>query len=83
MFVALVVVLRVHWVLPFWVIDLSLVVSAITYGGSERDKHAAAALTWRSPERSPVLLGLIGGSPGAICAQQRLRHELRSARDGI
>jgi uncharacterized membrane protein YsdA (DUF1294 family) len=39
------------------------------------DKRAAAAHTWRIPERSLVLLGIIGGWPGAIFAQQRLRHK--------
>ncbi len=74
-FVALVFVLRFYWGLPFWVVGLYVVVSVITYLLYAADKRAASAHTWRIPERSLVLLGIIGGWPGAIFAQQRLRHK--------
>jgi uncharacterized membrane protein YsdA (DUF1294 family) len=39
------------------------------------DKSAAAAGRWRVPEGTLILLGLAGGWPGAIVAQQLLRHK--------
>jgi uncharacterized membrane protein YsdA (DUF1294 family)/cold shock CspA family protein len=39
------------------------------------DKSAAIAGRWRSSEQSLLLLGLVGGWPGGLIAQQLLRHK--------
>ncbi|CDG82615.1 DUF1294 domain-containing protein [Janthinobacterium agaricidamnosum] len=39
------------------------------------DKNAAKAGRWRTPERTLLLLGLLCGWPGAVLAQQWLRHK--------
>ena len=39
------------------------------------DKNAARAGRWRTPEHRLLLLGLIGGWPGALLAQHWLRHK--------
>jgi uncharacterized membrane protein YsdA (DUF1294 family) len=39
------------------------------------DKSAALAGRWRIPEKTLLLLGLMGGWPGAIVAQQMFRHK--------
>lgn len=41
------------------------------------DKSAAVAGRWRTSERTLHLLGLAGGWPGALVAQQLLRHKTR------
>lgn len=40
-----------------------------------RDKSAAQSGRWRTPENTLHLLALIGGWPGALFAQQLLRHK--------
>jgi uncharacterized membrane protein YsdA (DUF1294 family)/cold shock CspA family protein len=43
------------------------------------DKSAAMAGRWRSSEKSLLLLGLVGGWPGGLLAQQLLRHKSSKA----
>lgn len=57
-------------VLPFY-----LVVSLITFLLYAADKSAAQNGSWRTPENTLHLLSLVGGWPGAIVAQQKLRHK--------
>ncbi|HMW70703.1 MAG TPA: DUF1294 domain-containing protein [Cellvibrionaceae bacterium] len=49
--------------------------SAIAYSLYAWDKRAAQASRWRISERNLHLVALLGGWPGAIFAQQRLRHK--------
>ncbi|UWQ22858.1 DUF1294 domain-containing protein [Jannaschia sp. W003] len=51
--------------------------NAATYGVFARDKRAAVAGARRVPERTLLLMALLGGSPGAKLAQRRLRHKTR------
>ena len=43
------------------------------------DKSAAVAGRWRSSEQSLLALGLLGGWPGGLVAQQLLRHKSSKA----
>jgi uncharacterized membrane protein YsdA (DUF1294 family)/cold shock CspA family protein len=60
---------------PPLVFGLYLVASLITFAVYAADKTAAVTGTWRTPENTLHLLALIGGWPGALIAQQKLRHK--------
>jgi uncharacterized membrane protein YsdA (DUF1294 family)/cold shock CspA family protein len=75
LFVVLYVALAVRYALPLWVAGSYLAMSVLTYGVYARDKAAAARGAWRTPESSLHLLALAGGWPGAVLAQQFLRHK--------
>jgi uncharacterized membrane protein YsdA (DUF1294 family)/cold shock CspA family protein len=73
-FVVYVVVAAV-WKLPLWVAGLYLVLSAATFIAYASDKAAAASGSWRTPESTLHTLAVAGGWPGALLAQQFLRHK--------
>lgn len=52
-----------------------LVMSVVTFLAYAFDKAAAVRGSRRTPERTLHALGLIGGWPGALLAQQWLRHK--------
>ncbi len=52
-----------------------LAMSAATYLAYARDKSAARAGRRRTPEKALHLMALLGGWPGALLAQRRLRHK--------
>lgn len=52
-----------------------LTASAVAFAFYARDKAAARAGRRRTPERTLHLLAVVGGWPGAMLAQQRLRHK--------
>jgi len=52
-----------------------LVTSLTCFVAYAMDKSAARASNWRTPEAMLLLLGVIGGWPGAVLAQQWLRHK--------
>lgn len=54
-----------------------VVLSALTYTTYSRDKDNAQAGYWRVPESTLHLMELVGGWPGALVAQWRLRHKNR------
>jgi uncharacterized membrane protein YsdA (DUF1294 family) len=56
-----------------------VVASATTYGAYAADKSAAVAGRWRIAESTLLGLGLVGGWPGALVAQQLLRHKSNKA----
>lgn len=66
--------------LPLWLPLGYLLVSLVTYLCYARDKWAARTGHWRTRERTLHLLSLLGGWPGALLAQQRLRHKTRKRR---
>lgn len=52
-----------------------LLASLLCFAVYARDKSAARNSTRRTPESALLLLGLAGGWPGAVLAQQWLRHK--------
>lgn len=52
-----------------------LLASAACYVAYARDKSAARQGRRRTPERTLLLLGVVGGWPGGLLAQRRLRHK--------
>ena len=71
----LLTVLILVWDLSSLVVGYYAVVSLVTFVGYALDKAAAGAGRRREPEATLLGLGLIGGWPGAILAQQLLRHK--------
>ncbi len=51
------------------------VLSLIAFAAYVFDKSAASRDAWRTPESTLHLLSLVGGWPGALIAQQVLRHK--------
>jgi len=63
------------WDLPWLVAGAYLVTSLSCFVAYAIDKSAARNGSWRTPERTLLLLGLVGGWPGGVLAQQWLRHK--------
>ena len=61
--------------IPFWVLVLYMFVSLITFIAYAIDKSAAKNGRWRTQESTLHLFSLLGGWPGAIVAQQKIRHK--------
>jgi len=60
---------------PFIVLYLYLAASLVTFIIYAMDKSAAKKGAWRTQESTLHLLSLAGGWPGAMVAQQKLRHK--------
>lgn len=54
-----------------------LIASLLTYFAYAKDKAAAIKDQWRIPEKTLHLLSLFFGWPGAMIAQERLRHKTK------
>ena len=63
------------WRIPTWPGLLYAGASVVCFIFYAIDKSAARAGRWRTPESTLLLLGLCCGWPGAILAQQWLRHK--------
>jgi uncharacterized membrane protein YsdA (DUF1294 family) len=63
--------------LPAIIFAVYAVVSLITYVAYALDKSAARTGSWRTQEATLHMFGLFGGWPGALIAQQTLRHKSR------
>jgi len=63
--------------LPIEVFYLYLAASALIFVVYAKDKSAARRGAWRTPESTLHALALIGGWPGALIAQQMLKHKSR------
>jgi uncharacterized membrane protein YsdA (DUF1294 family)/cold shock CspA family protein len=74
-FAAALIVVQVLFELPRWVIWLYAIASAVTFVAYAIDKRAARRNTWRVEEGTLLVLGLLGGWPGALLAQETLRHK--------
>jgi uncharacterized membrane protein YsdA (DUF1294 family) len=64
-----------YWEVPAWYVWVYAAVSALCFVVYAADKYAAVNGRWRVSEATLLALGLIGGWPGAILAQQVLRHK--------
>lgn len=78
-FLLLFVVVAALWHPPVWVAAAYVVLSPITFVAYAVDKSAAQRGAWRIPENNLHLLALAGGWPGALLAQQWLRHKSTKA----
>jgi uncharacterized membrane protein YsdA (DUF1294 family)/cold shock CspA family protein len=77
LFVVIYIVDAVFWHPPYWVLFVYLGTSLLCILIYRVDKLAAAQGRWRVSESALLLLGLAGGWPGAIIAQQLLRHKTK------
>lgn len=64
---------------PRWLLWVYLGSSAVTFLAYAMDKSAAQRGAWRTKEQTLHLLSLAGGWPGALLAQQMLRHKSAKA----
>jgi len=78
-FVVAIVVVTAISAVPLWVAIIYLVASIVSYIAYAIDKNAAQTRQWRVSESALLGLGLLGGWPGSIVAQQRLRHKTQKA----
>lgn len=62
---------------PLGLLGLYAGASLVTFIAYAIDKSAAQSGRWRTQESTLHLLALIGGWPGALIAQNRLRHKSR------
>ena len=61
--------------LPFAVLGLYLIASALAFVAYALDKSAARNDQWRTNEGALHLFALVGGWPGALAAQRLLHHK--------
>lgn len=63
--------------LPWWVPAVYGAASLVTFAAYGIDKSAARRGAGRISEQTLLILGLVGGWPGALVAQQLFRHKTR------
>jgi uncharacterized membrane protein YsdA (DUF1294 family)/cold shock CspA family protein len=78
-FIVVYFVVALLWRVPNWFAALYVVASVACFGAYAADKSAAVSGSWRIAENTLLVLGLAGGWPGAIVAQQLLRHKSNKA----
>jgi len=69
----------VKWRVPVWVAGIYVGASLLAFAMYAADKSAAQRNRWRISESTLLAVGLVGGWPGAIVAQQLLRHKSSKA----
>lgn len=67
--------LAVTWGVPHLIAGAYLMLSVVCFALYAADKSAALAGTRRTQERTLLAIGLFGGWPGGVVAQQLLRHK--------
>jgi uncharacterized membrane protein YsdA (DUF1294 family)/cold shock CspA family protein len=70
-------VAHLRWQVPWTIAGIYVVLSILTFVLYAADKRAAQTHRWRTPENTLLLIGLVGGWPGAAIAQQVLRHKTK------
>jgi uncharacterized membrane protein YsdA (DUF1294 family)/cold shock CspA family protein len=78
-FLALYVLVGLLWRPPLVLAAVYAGTSALTFFAYALDKSAAQRNAWRTPESTLHGLALVGGWPGALLAQQLLRHKSAKA----
>jgi len=63
--------------IPPVIFAIYLIASLITFAVYGMDKSAARKGSWRVRESTLHILSLVGGWPGALVAQQKLRHKYK------
>lgn len=61
--------------LPVIILGIYAILSVLTFALYAKDKSAAQSGKWRTPESTLHIISLLGGWPGAIIAQSKLRHK--------
>ena len=79
-FLPLVAFVLLHWAAPLIILAIYVAVSLLTFLAYRADKRAAELGTWRTPEASLLLLGVVGGWPGAIVAMRMFHHKTKKLR---
>lgn len=79
LFLILYVVVSVLWEPPLFIAAVYVGASFVTFFVYARDKSAAQQNAWRTAESTLHFLALAGGWPGALLAQQYLRHKSAKA----
>lgn len=74
-YAVLIVALLMTHQLPLWFVAIPVMLSGLNYAFYRTDKQAAQQGRRRIPEKNLHLVALLGGWPGALLAQQRLRHK--------
>ena len=74
-FVAIMALEVGYWGMPAWVFAIYGGVSIVSFALYWQYKRASIAGTWRVPEEQLHPLGLVGGWPGGIVAQNLFRHK--------
>lgn len=75
LFLCIYAVVTVLWRPPLWIAAAYAGMSLLTFVVYALDKAAAQAQRWRTAESTLHLLALACGWPGALLAQQWLRHK--------
>ena len=76
-FVVAVAIAVVMLALPWWLPTLYAVLSVVAFAAYGLDKSAARREGQRVSEQTLLALGLLGGWPGSLVAQQLFRHKTR------
>ena len=74
-FLCVYAVVTLLWLPPLWLAAAYAGMSVLTFVVYAMDKAAAQANRWRTAESTLHLLALACGWPGALLAQQWLRHK--------
>lgn len=74
-FVVVCLVISIAWRPPLWFAGVYFVASVFTFVAYFVDKQAARSNAYRISEATLHVLSLAGGWPGALLAQQFLRHK--------
>lgn len=78
-FIPLGLFIALNWTAPLTIFAIYAVASILCFFAYGADKRAATRHSWRTPEASLLLLGLVGGWPGAIVGMRVFHHKTRKA----